>query len=492
MKLQKVNIENFRCFESYKVSFAENTTVLIGKNGTGKTNLITALKKGMSFIFSRKNVGVQNFLALSSDLHITKFSVFDSRFDNEKRDFNYPINIALEASINKHQLNWTFAKRSSTGSISESGYKDALKQFFNQYSGVNTILPVLAFFSDSYPHIRINISKNTDEIIKKQGAMPKSFGYYQWDADTNCAEIWQRRFIKVYNDVNDYKKSPIALQDEIDFLETLIRNKDEHDEHKIPEWEEKIEILQEQIEQLKNKPQNNKEVEEINFVEYYLKIFTEPLRNDLNFINKEFQIRNIYVSRPKGGDFNIQFAFVNGNVMFFDNLPQGYKRLFSIVFDIAYRSYILNQAKEPEGIVFIDEIELHLHPSLQQEVLGRLRKTFPKIQFIVSTHSLLVISNLKSENNSNKIIRLENDGLTYSNEPVENIYGIDYTTGLMDIMDAPYRPSTIDNLIDSYVILKLRNKEDDALKIWNEIFLVVGKDNKRIEKEITDKLEANR
>jgi transcriptional regulator with XRE-family HTH domain len=345
---------------------------------------------------------------------------------------------------------------------------------------------------DSYPHIRINISKNTDEIIKKQGAMPKSFGYYQWDADTNCAEIWQRRFIKVYNDVNDYKKSPIALQDEIDFLETLIRNKDEHDEHKIPEWEEKIEILQEQIEQLKNKPQNNKEVEEINFVEYYLKIFTEPLRNDLNFINKEFQIRNIYVSRPKGGDFNIQFAFVNGNVMFFDNLPQGYKRLFSIVFDIAYRSYILNQAKEPEGIVFIDEIELHLHPSLQQEVLGRLRKTFPKIQFIVSTHSLLVISNLKSENNSNKIIRLENDGLTYSNEPVENIYGIDYTTGLMDIMDAPYRPSTIDNLIDSYVILKLRNKEDDALKIWNEIFLVVGKDNKRIEKEITDKLEANR
>ena len=110
--------------------------------------------------------------------------------------------------------------------------------------------------------------------------------------------------------------------------------------------------------------------------------------------------------------------------MFFDNLPQGYKRLFSIVFDIAYRSYILNQAKEPEGIVFIDEIELHLHPSLQQEVLGRLRKTFPKIQFIVSTHSLLVISNLKSENNSNKIIRLENDGLTYSNEPVENIYGI--------------------------------------------------------------------
>jgi hypothetical protein len=62
----------------------------------------------------------------------------------------------------------------------------------------------------------------------------------------------------------------------------------------------------------------------------------------------------------------------------------------------------------------------------------------------------------------------------------------------MDIMDVPYRPSTIDNLIDSYVILKLRNKDVDALKILDEIFSLVGIDNAWIENEIEEKLTANR
>ncbi len=491
MILEKVAIENFRCFKKYDVSFAEQTTVLIGKNGSGKTNLIYALKKGMSFIFSRKNVGVRNFLALSGDLHITKFGVFDARFDNDQRDFIYPISIVLDASIGEEKLHWLFSKRSATGSISDSGYKEALISFFRNYSAENSTLPVLAFFSDSYPHIKINISNNTDQIIKKEGVMPRSFGYYQWDADTNCAEIWQRRFIKVYNDVNDYKKSPSALQDEIEFLETRIMNKDEHDRDRVSEWEEKITELKEEMELLNKTQPKDSNKEEINFVEYCLKSFTAPLRADLDFINQEFEVKHIYVSRPKGGDFNIQFSFANGNVMFFDNLPQGYKRLFSIVFDIAYRSYILNQSKEPEGIVFIDEVELHLHPTLQEEVLGRLSKTFPKIQFVVSTHSPIVVSNLNADGKCNKILKLESQGLNYSIEPVDNVYGIDYTTGLMDIMGAKYRPSTIDNLIDSYVILKLRQRESDAGKIWNEIFSLVGRNNKRIEQEINDKLEAN-
>ena len=80
----------------------------------------------------------------------------------------------------------------------------------------------------------------------------------------------------------------------------------------------------------------------------------------------------------------------------------------------------------------------------------------------------------------------------YTNTPVGNIYGLDYNTGLTDIMDAQYRPAAIDNLIDSYVILKLRNKENEAKIIWDEIFEIVGHDNERMKQEINNKLEANR
>src|SRR5690606_27767427 len=70
------------------------------------------------------------------------------------------------------------------------------------------------------------------------------------------------------------------------------------------------------------------------------------------------------------------------------SLPMGYQRLIHIVYDIAYRWYILNGKTDTfDGLVLIDELELHLHPSLQQTVVERLIKTFPGLQFIITTHS---------------------------------------------------------------------------------------------------------
>lgn len=77
-----------------------------------------------------------------------------------------------------------------------------------------------------------------------------------------------------------------------------------------------------------------------------------------------------------------------------NNLPAGYCRLYSIILDLAYRAYILNGDKEPTGIVLIDEIDLHLHPSLEQEVVQCLAEVFPKVQFIMTSHSAAVIANL--------------------------------------------------------------------------------------------------
>jgi len=57
------------------------------------------------------------------------------------------------------------------------------------------------------------------------------------------------------------------------------------------------------------------------------------------------------------------------------------------------------------GVVLIDEIDLHLHPSLQRALIPRLRKTFPKIQWIVTTHSPLVLANF----DVNEIIALDRD-----------------------------------------------------------------------------------
>jgi len=60
---------------------------------------------------------------------------------------------------------------------------------------------------------------------------------------------------------------------------------------------------------------------------------------------------------------------------------------------------------EIDLVVLIDEIDLHLHPSLQRELVPRLRKALPKVQWIVTTHSPLVLANF----DVNEIIALDRD-----------------------------------------------------------------------------------
>jgi predicted ATP-binding protein involved in virulence len=453
MIIEKVNIRNFRCFKEYELSFAPHVTVLIGKNGTGKTNLIAALKKGMSFMFAKNKVTGQQNISTSGDLHISKFETMDARYDTEKRDFDYPIELNYSASSNLasnivSNLKWALVKKEQKGFLLTTKYQEAFQTIQNYYNQdtANVPMPILAFFSDSYPHKKISFGSYAKSILKMEGSLPRNFGYYMWDAETNCAEIWQDRYVKVNNSYNDFKKT--------------------HDE------------------------KSSKELEEIDFIDERIIAFTKPLKEGLEFINSEFEINKIFVTRPKDGNYQIQFEFKDERKMFFDNLPQGYNRLLSIVFDIAYRNYILNGTSEPTGIVFIDEVELHLHPTLAQEVLERLHKTFPLVQFIVSTHSPLVISNLKQSNGDNKVIKLINEGLAFKNETVENIYGVDYITTLM-VMDSKYRISTIDKLIDMYVSLKTRNKEEEAKKIRAKLDDIVGLNNRLIDEEINKKIKAN-
>lgn len=103
----------------------------------------------------------------------------------------------------------------------------------------------------------------------------------------------------------------------------------------------------------------------------------------------------------------IYFEFVDHRKVAEELLSDGYRRLLNIVVDIAFRAALLNRelygdkaAMQSEGTVLIDEIDMHLHPSLQATILQRLQQTFPKIQFIVSTHSPMVMSNLRSDDNN--------------------------------------------------------------------------------------------
>ncbi|MDR6630470.1 putative ATP-binding protein involved in virulence [Acinetobacter lwoffii] len=77
----------------------------------------------------------------------------------------------------------------------------------------------------------------------------------------------------------------------------------------------------------------------------------------------------------------------------FQNLSSGYQAIFNIYSDLLMRTEFFNIApSELEGIVIIDEIDAHLHISLQKLIFPFFTRSFPKLQFIVSTHSPFVIT----------------------------------------------------------------------------------------------------
>ncbi len=86
-----------------------------------------------------------------------------------------------------------------------------------------------------------------------------------------------------------------------------------------------------------------------------------------------------------------------------------------------------------DGIVLIDEIDLHLHPSWQQRIIGDLTRTFPNIQFIVTTHSPQVISSVKGES-----VFLVNDGEMQPLGTGRQTCGLDANQLLTDVFGTPF------------------------------------------------------
>ena len=147
-----------------------------------------------------------------------------------------------------------------------------------------------------------------------------------------------------------------------------------------------------------------------------------------------------------------------------NQLSDGEKCLLAMVGDLARRLAIANPGlKNPLygfGVVLIDEIELHLHPKWQREIIPALTRTFPHCQFIVTTHSPQVVGEIKPQ--GIYILEKTENGIIVQRP--QSSYGRDSNQILEDLMDVPERKQEIKNrllelfrLIDDVIFLTLAN-----------------------------------
>lgn len=160
-------------------------------------------------------------------------------------------------------------------------------------------------------------------------------------------------------------------------------------------------------------------------------------------------------------------------------LSAGYQSLLWMIMDLAYRVCMLNpelhNRKQITGIVLIDEIDLHLHPKWQWNVIEALRKTFENVQFIIATHSPIVISASKEAN----LVLLDNEQeVNY----LPDCYGYEVEDVLRFRQESISRPKNVKSLVD-----QIENAIDDtdfeiAFALLEKLKAVLGEDNSEYKK----------
>ena len=477
MRLKTIEIRDYKCFEKYKVDFAPSVTVIIGRNGSGKTALISAIHKVLSFIFSSDKSLGDNFLSAGNpSLKVSTFDESDYRRDDVKMTITNDLSIRAEAVYAGQPLVWELYKRTAgRAALYTSKYKKAFRQFMSAYQD-GSDLPLLAYYSDSFPHRNTKLTKFAFDMIGLD-CIPENFGYYQWDMEAACTTLWE---VRMANQLNQSVMQGLRIAAKQQELRNRLSPEQLADDalYRHLEVQEDL-LLESQLPLFK----------ETSLITERLETFTTKLPA----LKREgYDIRYL-VTKDTANGYRINILFSNGKSMLLQDLPAGYRRLYSIVFDMAYRAYILNGDEEPTGIVVIDEIDLHLHPSLEQEVVAALHATFPEVQFIISTHSAAVISNLNTAKQGNEepanCVLFMQEGQEQA-DPLPNIYGLDYNAALRDFMDTPASSGEIRRLRNEYLTFCSLGLDKEAESTMAEIKKLLGREDHPILEQIRKDAEA--
>jgi predicted ATP-binding protein involved in virulence len=354
MKIKKLQLKNYRRFADLDISFEsanENkTTVLIGNNGAGKTSILDALVLNLSWLIARVNYEKGTGQPIGEhDILNGQASAFS----------------ALTLEYGGESYSWQIAK---TRKGKEKGFTSNLKDvtqlagiFRKQLTENDTLsLPLVAY----YP-----VERGVIEIPLKAKARQK---FDQLDGYENFSKqgLDFRSFFEWFRAREDVENE--ILSEKIRLVNEKLTNFISHDQDK------QLSAVRRAI---------------------------ETFMPDLNNLRVKRKPRLRMTIEKKGSK----------SLLDVKQLSQGEKSLMTLVGDIARRLAMMNPALENpldgEGVVMIDEIDMHLHPSWQQTVLANLVKTFPNVQFIVTTHSPQVISTVPSHQ-----IRILDEDKVYSAE----------------------------------------------------------------------------
>jgi predicted ATP-binding protein involved in virulence len=370
MYINKIEIQNIRSISQLEMTFDNNHAgwhVLIGDNGTGKSTVIKSIAAAL--------IGNEEFIALRQDEN----SWLRQQVPKDSNGL-IKLHILQEENYDKTLTDIAFAK---DGIYNSLGFQKIPHQ------GVFFVRHYDKLMYPEYHSSDYNWNKNNQGWFSvAYGPMRRFYG------GEDFTEL-QPSNPKLFAHLSAFEES-YAMAEPVKWLQNL------------------------QFQKL----ENNKEGKEI---DYILAFFNETQLLPNNIIIESVSSKGVF------------FKDGNGSIISIKDLSEGYRSMLSMTFEIIrqmtlqYDSELVfesirkgNMCITLPGVVLIDEIDTHLHPTWQTKIGGWFLKYFPKIQFIVTTHSPLIcraaehgtiwkLSSSDDGNIINQITGTDKDRLVYGN-----------------------------------------------------------------------------
>ena len=418
MYVSKIRMQNFRCYTDFTMHFSSGVTVIVAENGKGKTAILDGLAITMApYLAAFPGIKARNFQP--NDVRM----VLDAPASQETlqvRRMKYLLPVVLETEVMaddgkayswKRELKTVKGKTSSVSAKFVSDYGKKVAEALNQPGDQEIILPVLGYYGTSRMW-------NDSSLLKRKNVdLSRSSGYVECLEPSGSYNTFAQWFRYATESALEYDR-----------------------------------IIAEKNLKTKN-----------------------PYRVILNAINKaiitciqsmgwtdlkySFAAQNLLICHPEKGELPLEA------------MSDGARSVISMAADIAYRMARLNPdmgedvTLKTSGVVLIDEVDMHLHPSWQQTVVNDLVKAFPKVQFIVTTHSPQVLTSVPAE--SIRILHWDND-LVDIEEPTFSL-GAESSQLLRDIQHVESRPASLPIVKTLQRYLQLVNEDkwdsEEALEL---------------------------
>jgi predicted ATP-binding protein involved in virulence len=411
MKITQLTLKNYKCFEDFEIAFAEEYVdeitkethpiwlhVLLAPNMVGKSAILKALRvvlatrlqkikanPGPAAIINlgktdHRVIGGNPFSNLAEQVSITvqaKATEWDSKAATWQE---------LPFSWSKIKENVSGRNSNRTKTVNHEG--DIAQRAYQSYNRSNEqsegVIPLLLYVGTEYIHQQ----KPAVDSLKEEG-QPKQ-GYWYCLDDKN---------METYV---------------FDWFEMLYRTSLEQ-------------ALSEQAKAIYSP-----------FPVFALEVFADALKRLLPDILEISWIKNPLEKKEK---YFLIFHIEGEGHRTLNMLSDGYRYLVLLLGELVTRAVLLNKHLGPTvlekatGVVLIDEFGIHLHPSLQSDVLPRLASIFPQIQWIITTHSPLIINGLRKE--QVHVIQQNAKQARYVENTEEDVIGFGVEKILVDVFGLP-------------------------------------------------------